>query len=42
MNSIRKQREGTDWWNEISEAKRTAIEESIAIADRESLYPKRM
>jgi len=39
MKAIRKQREGTDCWDEISEAKRTAIEESIAGADRRKLIP---
>ncbi|MEN8229142.1 MAG: hypothetical protein ABFS38_13370 [Bacteroidota bacterium] len=39
MKAIRKQREGTDWWDEISDAEKTAIEEGIAEADRGELIP---
>ncbi|MEN8249776.1 MAG: hypothetical protein ABFS32_12655 [Bacteroidota bacterium] len=36
-----KERKGrsTDWWDEISDAEKTAIEEGIAEADRGELIP---
>jgi len=39
VEAIFKKEKGADWWDEISEAERNAIEESIAEADRGELLP---
>jgi len=39
VEAVFKSEKDTDWWDEISEAERTAIEESLAEADRGELIP---
>ncbi len=39
VEAVFKNEKGADWWDEISEAERNAIEESIAEADRGELLP---
>lgn len=39
VEAVFKKEKDTDWWNEISEAERTAIEESLDEADRGKLIP---
>ena len=39
VEAIFKKEKGADWWNEISEAERNAIEEGLAEADRGALLP---
>lgn len=39
VEAIFRKEKTEDWWNEISEAERAAIEESIAEADRGELIP---
>lgn len=39
VEALLKNEEEADWWNKISEAERTAIEEGLAEADRGKLIP---
>jgi len=39
MLQYRNKKESADWWDEISEAERAAIDEGIAQADRGELIP---
>lgn len=39
VEAVFKKEKGKDWWDEISEAERNALEESIAEADRGELIP---
>lgn len=39
VEALLKNEKDADWWDEISEAERRAIEEGIAEADREELIP---
>ena len=39
VEAVFKKEKGSDWWDEISEAEKAAIEESLAEADRGELIP---
>ncbi len=39
VEAVFKKEKGADWWDEISEAEKKAIEESIAEADNGQLIP---
>ncbi|MFH0757878.1 MAG: hypothetical protein V2B15_11365 [Bacteroidota bacterium] len=39
VEAVFKKEKGADWWDEISDAERTAIEEGLAEADRGELIP---
>jgi len=39
VEAVFKKEKGADWWDEISEAERAAIEEGLAEADRGELIP---
>jgi len=39
VEAVFKKEKGADWWDEISEDERSAIEESLAEADRGELIP---
>ena len=39
VEDVLKKEEPSDWWDEISEAERQAIEESLAEADRGEVIP---
>ena len=39
VEAVFKKEKGADWWDEISEAERNAIEEGLAEADRGELIP---
>ncbi len=39
VEAVFKNEKGADWWDEISEAERNAIEEGLAEADRGELIP---
>lgn len=39
VEAVFKKEKGTDWWDEIGEAERNAIEEGLAEADRGELIP---
>ena len=39
VEAVFKKEKGADWWDEISDAERNAIEEGLAEADRGELIP---
>jgi len=39
VEAVFKKEKGVDWWDEIGEAERNAIEEGLAEADRGELIP---
>jgi thiamine pyrophosphate-dependent acetolactate synthase large subunit-like protein len=39
VEALLKKEKGADWWDEISEAEKKAVKESIAEADRGELIP---
>lgn len=39
VEAVFKKEEGVDWWDEISDAERAAIEEGLSEADRGELIP---
>jgi predicted transcriptional regulator len=39
VEAVFKKEKGADWWDEISDAERAAIEEGLAEADRGELIP---